>query len=246
MKQLLLSIHDVAPPHAARIARLEEALAAATGTDAGWAMLVVPDFHGRAPIAGDRGFHAWLRARAVAGVEMLLHGWSHLDPAPTSWAGRHMTAGEGEFAALAQAEAARRMRNGRRLLEDILGAPVAGFVAPAWLYSAGARAALAEEGFALAEDHWRVWRPADNATLARGPVITWASRTRARMASSLAVSAVAPLLLRPVRVARLACHPHDADHPRLVAELGRVGRALAQRRQLGRYAGLAARARPAR
>jgi predicted deacetylase len=246
MKQLLLSIHDVTPLHGPRIARLEAALAQATGRDAAWAMLVVPDFHGRAPIAGDRTFHAWLRARAAAGVEMLLNGWSHRDPAPATWAGRHMTAGEGEFAALAQGEAARRMRDGRRLLEDILGTPVTGFVAPAWLYNDGARAALAQEGFALAEDHWRVWRPTDGATLARGPVITWASRTRARMASSLAFSAVAPALLRPLRVARVACHPHDADHPRLVAELGRVGRTLAQRRRLGRYAELTTRQPPTR
>ena len=157
-----------------------------------------------------------------------------------------MTAGEGEFATLAQGEAARRMRNGRRLLEDILGRPVTGFVAPAWLYSRGAKAALAEEGFALAENHLRVWRPTDNATLARGPVITWASRSPARMASSLVVSAAAPLLLRPLRAARVACHPHDAEHPRLTVELGRVGRAFAQRRRLGRYGELSAGQPPAR
>ncbi len=240
MKQLLLSIHDVTPPHAERIARLEEALLAVTQGEARYAMLVVPDFHGRAPIAGDRAFQAWLRARAAAGVEMLLHGWSHRDPAPATWAGRHMTAGEGEFAALARPEAARRMREGRRLLEDMLGTPVTGFVAPAWLYSPGARAALAEEGFALAEDHLRVWRPDNGAILARGPVVTWASRSRARMASSLAFGAVAPLLLRRLRVARVACHPQDADHPRLVAQLGWVGRAFVQQgRRPGRYADLA-------
>lgn len=240
MKQLILSIHDVAPPHAERIARLEAVLAAITGGEARWAMLVVPDFHGRAPILGDRSFQAWLRARADAGVEMMLHGWSHRDPAPATWRGRHMTAGEGEFATLAQGEAARRMRDGRHLLEDILGRPVTGFVAPAWLYSAGAKAALAQEGFRLAEDHLRVWRPADGAVLARGPVVTWASRSRGRMASSLAFSAVAPLLLRPLHVARVACHPHDADHDRLVAELGRVGRTFAQQgRRFGRYADLA-------
>jgi hypothetical protein len=220
------------------VARLEDVLARATGADAGWAMLVVPDFHGRAPIAGDRAFQSWLRARAAAGVEMLLHGWSHRDPAPATWAGRNMTAGEGEFAALTQTEAARRMRDGRRLLEDILGAPVAGFVAPAWLYGAGSRAALATQGFALAEDHLRVWRPADDATLARGPVITWARRSRARMASSLAVSALAGVITAPFRVARVACHPRDADHPRLRAELSRVSRTLANRRRLGRYGDL--------
>ncbi len=90
-----------------------------------------------------------------------------------------MTAGEGEFAALPPRRGAGpddprpRRRRGRD------GRAAAGFIAPAWLYSDGARAALADAGFALAEDHFRVWRPADGAVLARGPVVTWASRSRA-------------------------------------------------------------------
>ena len=54
----------------------------------------------------------------------------------------------------------------------------------------GALQALSEARIALAEDHMRVWSPATGQKLAGGPVITWASRTRARLLSSLAVAAL--------------------------------------------------------
>ena len=88
-----------------------------------------------------------------------------------------MTAGEGEFSGLGRAEALRRMTEARKVVEDAIGRPAAGFIAPAWLYSQGARDALAEAGFAMAEDHLRVWHPPSGRILARGPVITWATRT---------------------------------------------------------------------
>lgn len=240
MKRLLLSIHDVTPAHGGHIARLEAEIAAITGGSATYAMLVVPDFHGRAPIVGNATFRAWLRARSAAGVEMLLHGWSHRDDAPTGFRARHMTAAEGEFANLPHAEATRRLTAGRALLQDILGAPVTGFVAPAWLYSAAAKAAVADLGFRVAEDHMRVWSPVDGRVLARGPVVSYASRSPARMWSSLAWSRVATTLLGGLGAARVALHPGDVGEPRLVAELRRAIGALLERRQLGRYDALAA------
>ena len=92
-------------------------------------------------------YRAKLRAWAESGVEMLLHGWSHRDETGhhrgvASFKARHMTAGEGEFLGLSREEAARRLRDGRAALEDAIGRPVTGFVAPAWLCGDGARAAL--------------------------------------------------------------------------------------------------------
>lgn len=244
MKQLLLSIHDVTPAHSERIARLEAMIAGATGGVATCAMLVVPDFHGRAPIAGDRAFQAWLRSRADAGVEMLLHGWFHRDRSQHSgaaaWKAKHMTAGEGEFLGLSRADATRSLRDGRALLEDILGRAVTGFVAPAWLYGEGARAALADEGFAAAEDHMRVWSPATGAVLAKGPVVSYASRSRGRILSSLAWSRVATSALARMRTVRLALHPHDVDVPALTRESRRAIQAFLIDRHLGRYDSLGA------
>jgi predicted deacetylase len=122
-----------------------------------------------------------------------------------------MTAGEGEFLGLGREEAARRMAAGRKLVEDITGKAAAGFVAPAWLYGEGALAALCSSDFALAEDHMRVWRPQSGETLARGPVITWASRSPMRTASSLAFAALARRALRPLDVVRVAAHPGDTN-----------------------------------
>jgi hypothetical protein len=56
-------------------------------------------------------------------------------------------------------------------------------------------------------------------------VITWATRTPLRRASSVAGT---PLLLRLRRggpVLRLAVHPFDFDHPRTVASIRRVASA---------------------
>jgi predicted deacetylase len=122
-------------------------------------------------------------------------------------------------------------------VEDAIGRPVAGFIAPAWLYGPGAMTALAEEGFALAEDHFRVWRPSDGAMLARGPVVTWASRSPSRIASSIGFAALARIAFAPLPVARLAVHPGDAHVPRLLASIDATLGAFAHR-HAGRYADL--------
>jgi len=107
------------------------------------------------------------------------------------------------------------------------------------LYSDGARAALTVAGFAIAEDHFRVWRPVDGAVLARGPVITWASRSRLRRQSSLAVAAAARRLLRGQRVVRVAVHPGDTHEPTILASIDATVASLARGRHAGRYADLA-------
>ena len=241
-KRLLLSIHDVSPAHEARIARLIDLIERRAGA-AAYAMLVVPDFHGEWPIARFPAFRRWLRAQAEAGVEIFLHGWSHRDDtrhagAADRWKASVMTAGEGEFLGLDEAEARRRLQAGRALLEDSIGRPVAGFIAPAWLYGEGAMAAIAAEGFALAEDHLRVWRPRDRRVLSRGPVITYASRTPARLASSLMVSKAATIGLGFLRDLRLAVHPGDADSPALMQEIERALGVHLRQRAVSRYAEL--------
>jgi len=220
---LLASIHDVGPRFEAEVDLLVDRLEAHVGPGR-FAMLVVPDHWGEAPLARAPAFAAKLRRWADSGVEMFLHGWSHKDdsahPDPaTAWKAKHMTAGEGEFLGLDQAEATRRLRAGRAVVEDAIGRPVAGFIAPAWLYGPGARAAVAAEGLPIAEDHMRVWEPANGAVLLRGPVITWASRSRARIVSSLAFAALARRALQPLRAVRVAVHPGDAHVPALLRSI---------------------------
>ncbi|MHA6719911.1 DUF2334 domain-containing protein [Sphingomonas sp. RS6] len=240
---LLASIHDVGPRSEGAVDRLAELFARHMPVPR-YAMLVVPDHWGEAPLVPGSPFATRLRAWADSGIEMFLHGWFHKDTTPHGSAGarfkaRHMTAGEGEFLGLDYATARDRMERGRALIEDVIGRPVAGFIAPAWLYGEGARAAARDCGFALAEDHFRVWSPRqDDAVLARGPVITWASRSKGRIASSLAVAALARALMPRRRGMRLAVHPGDITVPALLESIDRTLGALSRGGQFGRYADL--------
>lgn len=240
-KRLLASIHDVHPGSLAAV----EALAARLERHLGpsrYAMLVVPDHWGANPVRGDAGFAARLRDWAERGIEIFVHGWFHKDLSDhaglAALKARHMTASEGEFLGLSATEAARRMAEGKALIEDIIGRPAAGFIAPAWLYGPGALEALAESGFALAEDHMKVWRPATGEVLAKGPVITWASRSPARTASSLLAAALGRKLLAPLETVRVAVHPGDVTKPGILASIDKTLAAFARRRAPGRYADL--------
>ena len=204
-------------------------------------MLVVPNHWGDAPIRAGSPFATKLRGWADAGVEMMLHGFTHRDDAQHAGSGdklraSFMTAGEGEFLGLSYDEATARIADGRALLEDVIGRPIDGFVAPAWLYGPGALEALSDSHITLAEDHFRVWSPETGKQLSRGPVITWASRTRWRLMSSLA--AAAALRHAPLNVLRIGVHPPDVRHPKLVKSSGKTFRAALRSRRPGRYADL--------
>lgn len=242
MKRLLLSVHDVAPCFESEVDRLTDLLARIAGGPR-LAMLVVPDHWGRSALRSAPGFQTRLRGWSEAGVDMFVHGWSHKDDyshqGAAAFKARHMTSGEGEFLGLSRDEAIRRMAAGKALIEDVTGRPVAGFIAPAWLYGEGAMSALRECGFALAEDHMRVWHPGqEDRPLARGPVVTWASRSPARTASSLAFAALARRALHALPTVRIAVHPGDVTKPSLIASIEATVSAFVKRRPAGRYADL--------
>lgn len=238
---LLASIHDVGPRFEREVDQLAEQLSRILGGPK-FAMLVVADHWSEAPLAEAKAFQAKLRGWSDAGVEMFVHGWFHKDLAEHSGAAsfkaKHMTAGEGEFLGLSEGIAAQRMADGKALLEDIIGRPAAGFIAPAWLYGDGARAALTKSGFALAEDHFRVWQPSTGQVLAKGPVITWASRSKGRQLSSRFFAGLARHALHVQDVVRVAVHPGDTTVPALIDSIEATYSAFAQRRRAGRYADL--------
>jgi predicted deacetylase len=235
---LLASIHDVSPRFESEVDRLVDLLGRHVGSRL--AMLVVPNHWGDAPVVAGSAFAARLRGWADSGVEMFLHGFTHRDEArhdrSNRLRARYLTAGEGEFLGLAKAEASARIGEGRKLIEDINGRAIAGFIAPAWLYGRGAHEALREAAMPIAEDHFRVWSPATGRQLARGPVITWASRTRPRLASSLAAAAV--LRQAPMAVLRIGVHPPDVHHASLVSSIEKTFRIASRGRNAGRYADL--------
>ncbi|MBC7492172.1 MAG: polysaccharide deacetylase family protein [Novosphingobium sp.] len=243
-KRLLVSIHDVGPRSEGAVDRLRDLLARHVPEDR-QALLVVPDHWGEAPLTPGSPFAARLRGWAESGADIFVHGWFHKDLASHDGLGarlkaQHMTAGEGEFLGLDHATALDRMERGRALIENITGRAVTGFIAPAWLYGDGAKQALGDAGFALAEDHWKVWQPASGRVLVRGPVLTWASRSRGRIASSLfAARALAPVLSAS-KVARIGVHPGDVGVPAILASIDRsVGRLVGSHAP-SRYSDLAA------
>ncbi len=241
-RRLLASIHDVSPRFIDEVDRLADRLVRRLGSPR-FAMLVVPDHWGKAPIAQDAAFHRRLRDWHASGIEIFVHGWFHRDEirhagGVATFKARHMTAGEGEFLGLDRDEALRRMIGGKALIENIIGAPTDGFVAPAWLYGPGAMEALPHTGFAIAEDHMRVWSPITGEVLARGPVLTWASRSRARIASSLFFAGIARHALAPLKTVRIAVHPGDVTVPRLLDSIDRSFTVLSRGRAIGRYADL--------
>lgn len=205
------------------------------------AMLVVPNHWGDAPIIPGSRFASRLRSWADDGIEIFLHGFYHRDDARHAGTkdrlrARFMTASEGEFLGLSRSDAAIRIADGRKLLEDVTGRPIDGFVAPAWLYGSGALEALRDASVPIAEDHFRVWSPETGKKLADGPVITWASRTRMRLASSLAAASV--LSRVPLQVLRLGVHPPDVRHQALRRSIEKTLAHVTKTRTPGRYSDL--------
>jgi len=242
-RSLLASIHDVGPGFEREVDRLVGLLTDTLGCSR-FAMLVVPDHWGRHPIRSGTPFANRLKAWSENGIEMFVHGWYHKDVVEhhgvAGLKARYMTASEGEFLGLSYSEAARRMEDGRALVEDIIGRKAAGFIAPAWLYGAGAMDALRDSAFGVAEDHMKVWIPKTGKVVARGPVITWASRSTARTATSLAFAGLARHALHPLRTVRVAVHPGDITKDSILSSIETTLRCFAESRRVGSYQSLLA------
>lgn len=237
--RLIASIHDVSPRFENEIGRLLDLLRPQVGSKL--ALLLVPNHWSEAPIVPGSPFASRLRGWADEGMDIFLHGYFHRDDSrhrsvQDRLRARVMTAGEGEFLGLSREAAAGRIYAGRALIEDIVGKPLTGFVAPAWLYGRGALEALTQCGIPIAESHWSVWSPLTGARLAFGPVITWASRSRARAASSLA--AAAALRRLPMPVMRIGVHPGDLSRPEIVESIERTFRIAPRSREAACYSDL--------
>ena len=152
-RDLCVVLHDVAPSRWAGCQRVMEELdncAREAGVTLPLTLLVVPRMHGNAEVPAP--YLRWLYTQAAAGHELALHGLTHRDegPPPSGLRQRLLrrvyTAGEGEFAALTQDQAAARLREGRAWARA-LGLDMEGFVPPAWLLSPASLKAVATAGF---------------------------------------------------------------------------------------------------
>ncbi|MEO5881663.1 MAG: polysaccharide deacetylase family protein [Caldimonas sp.] len=202
-------LHDVAS--SSRAACMRTLAAVAQVADVPATLLVVPHFHGETPTPE---LIDWLSARSHKGDELALHGWSHRDElAPTSLVDRLRrrvyTRGEGEFWALSEREATRRIEAGVDWFRQH-GWPLAGFVAPAWLLGAGGWDALATQRFEYtASLRELVHLPGRRAI--RSQSVVYSTSSAWRRQGSLLWNPVVARLERANRLLRLELHPRDAD-----------------------------------
>jgi predicted deacetylase len=215
-----VSIHDVSPAWSDEV---EAALETCEGAGIRPALLVVPNFHDRAPLLGDRAFCARLHDLQAAGHEIYLHGFFH-QSRPRYEAGRGggrlawlfaqkvASGGEAEMSDVSRDEGLARIEEGERVLREA-GLRIDGFVAPAWSMPAWLLPALGERGYRFSEDQLRVYDPAGGRARA-SVVLNWATRAPGRLLSTVAWCRTAKAA-RAVLPARIAIHPGDM-HYRLV------------------------------
>lgn len=85
----------------------------------------------------------------------------------------------------------------------------------------------------------RIWSPAaQDRVLARGPVITWASRSRSRVASSLFAARALRWVLARAPVVRVAVHPGDVHVASLNRSIDRTLSAFTASHRPTRYGDL--------
>ena len=230
---LCVAIHDVAPATWSECLHLLHAIRAVADIPLSW--LVVPQYHGST--LRSRACETTLDGLLAEGHEMVLHGYTHLDPGARggSLCSRFLrnvyTEREGEFAALGTSEARRRIELGLAWFGE-RGWPVSGFVAPAWLLGRQVWPLLADYPFAYTTTFTRfhLLRPPISLV---SPTLVYAARNGLGRIVSPRLDTLVVALSTAAPLVRLALHPRDAHYPALVRHAQRMlERLLASRQAL--------------
>jgi predicted deacetylase len=221
-RTLCVSIHDVAPDTWPECERLWQAVRAVADIPLTW--LVVPRYHGRAPPAP--AMERALDTVLARGHELALHGYTHLDGAPpradlpSRFLRTVYTQGEGEFAAIGEQEARRRLALGLAWFAE-RGWPVRGFVPPGWLLGEAAWRALRAFPFEYTTTIGRFHLLPEQHAL-WSPSLVYTARNRAGRMLSPHVNGALAMLMAPNPLLRLSLHPRDARYPALVRHAQRL------------------------
>lgn len=204
-------IHDVAPATWPACQRLIQAIKDVA--DIPLTLLVVPRYHLN---PSNRVFEQTMRHLMADGHELALHGYSHLDEgSPSGWLDhikrRWYTAGEGEFSALHQMDALRKLQAGMSWFERRQW-PLHGFVAPAWLMSPGTWRAVQSLPLRYTATLGAIYALPNGARL-NSDCLAFSTRSWWRRAVSLPRNAWVAARWQRHRLVRLELHPHDADYP---------------------------------
>lgn len=213
-RQILVSVHDVTPAHAARLREIFQLF-----TELGltrYALLVIPNYHGAWRLDHHPAFTSDLRRRARAGAEILLHGLRHDEQGLRRSVGQALiaagrTSREGEFLCLSTAQASERMDQGLEILHSCGLNPV-GFVPPAWLFGRETLRIIRERNLPITEGILTITHVRSGRRLF-APAVGWDTRKRWLVRACAALAASRCRLERHRRVVRLAVHPQDVDDP---------------------------------
>lgn len=213
-RALIVSLHDVSP-HTFETTRAMVERLEALGLSR-FSLLVVPDHHRKGHFLDDPAFCHWLREREAKGDEVVIHGFYHLrasrkgESLRDRLTTRFYTAGEGEFYDMSGAEALWLIAEAREGFRKI-GLDPRGFIAPAWLLSEGAEAALTKLGFAYTVRLGTITDLACQRTFASQSLV-WSVRSLWRRSASRFWNRSLFNRLRPAGLLRIGLHPVDFDH----------------------------------
>lgn len=234
-RALCVAIHDVAPATWPECVRLLHAVRAVADIPLSW--LVVPRYHQQARRSA--AIDTALGQLLAQSHELVLHGYTHQDCAPLRagrrWLRTVYTQREGEFAAIDERDARRRIELGLDWFRARAW-PVQGFVAPAWLLGKQAWPLLAEYGFAYTTtcSHFHLLRPAHRQL---APALTYMARNAAGRAVSPPAASALARMAAGLPLLRLALHPRDAHHPALLRHAqGLIEHLLASRKAVTKAA----------
>jgi uncharacterized protein len=214
MKSLVVSLHDVSP--------LTQSFCERTLLDLSElgvhqvSLLIIPNHHGRAPVAESRSFQRWLTREVETGHEPVLHGYFHqrqkrrADPWFSKITTEIYTAGEGEFFDLSFDLAKKSLCDG---LADLAFLPrkVTGFVAPAWLLGKAAEQAVRRLGFVYTTRIGciRIFKPLREV---KSRSLVWSTRAAWRVVASLYWNRALAFAKSGAPVLRVSIHPADVQH----------------------------------
>jgi predicted deacetylase len=224
---LCVSIHDVAPATWPDCLRLVQAIRAVADIPLTW--LVVPHYHFRPERSP--AMDACLAVARERGDELCLHGYSHLDTEANGGGlrGRFLrnvyTRREGEFAALDEAEARRRIELGMAWFAERGWTPE-GFVPPAWLLGEGAWRALRASSFKYTTTFSHFYclnnKLKNGVKAVLSPSMVYAARNRSGRILSPRVADATAAMLAGKPLVRFSLHPPDARYPELVRHIQHV------------------------
>jgi uncharacterized protein len=241
-RALVVSLHDVSPRTRAECGQILAELAALGVPRC--SLLVIPDHHGSGHFLADAECAAWLRAQAAAGHELVMHGYHHQrarragESVGAKLTTRMYTADEGEFYDLDRAAAASLVEKARGDFRQ-LGVEPAGFIAPAWLLSAEAEAALRELGCEYTTRLGSVVDLQKDGRVFKSQSLVWSVRSAWRRQVSRAWNALLFRRLAGNPLLRVSIHPVDLRHPKIWQQVRDIiTRALADREPLTYHAWL--------